>query len=204
MATDVFTKCDPLIVPGILASLAQTLPDVSLHPAGLIAVQKTLPFYVESTYYEFTQADQHPARTVKFIRTPQVLFVCNGDATDFAAFHQICPPVLNKTTVLDYARFYISHIVGPHGMNILVDTVEDLGLQEEPTPSMRKSLQDRIVPLALHASLPGSGFQLRGTLLISQTLYSVYLDIDVGGGVFPHVHKGIADLLPVTDRVLEA
>lgn len=203
MPSDPFIKCSAEETGDILSRLQTHILDLVVEMDRAFVIKKTLQFYAGATYYEVAEAHQNPARILSFIMTPNDILFCDGDAEKLIDFNFKNGLVLNKNTILDYVRFYMAHVTGPHGQSIIVDTVEDIGLQEEPSPGVRKSLGDRIIPLALHGSLPGAGYQCRGTLLIQKTLYSVYLDVDRLGRIMPRMNRVLADVLPVHDRILE-
>jgi hypothetical protein len=203
MPSDPFVKCTAQETEHILSRLQTHVLDLVIEMDRAFVIKKPLKFYADATYYEIAEAHQNPARILSFIVTGDDLLFCDGDVEKLIDFNFKSKLILNKNTILDYVRFYMGHVTGPHGQSIIVDTVEDIGLQEEPSPGVRKSLNDRIVPLALHGSLPGAGYQCRGTLLIQKTLYSVYLDVDRLGRIMPRMNTVLADVLPVQDRVLE-
>jgi hypothetical protein len=131
-------------------------------------------------------------------------FVCDGRADKLTAWNHAYPLTLDKDNVLDYVRFYFAHVVGSHGMTTVIDSVDDVGLEEEPTPSLRQSLSDKILPPTVQASLPTGGYQVAVTVLIRQTLYVAVFNVsDKDGSVTPSsTPRVIADLLPVTNIVL--
>lgn len=203
MFVDAFHKCTADDAARLLAFLDRTQPDHGFRQAGLVVLKKPLSFYPHATYFDGTQADQHPSRSVQVVMGPKQGLILNGRADDVLVFNQTYPLQLDRHLAIDYARFYFAHVTGPHGLSVIIDTVEDLSLREEPTPALRKSIGDKIIPLSLQASLNNGGYQLRCTLLIKQTLYNVVLDIDMAGQVSAQVGRVIAELLPVVDRVLE-
>lgn len=204
MFADAFIKCGTDEKKIILNELDYIIPNHGFLLPGLMVLKKILSFYDQSTYYEITQADQHPEKTIQIIIGQQKFFICNGYLHDLLLFNQQYPLILDRNNILDYVRFYFAHIVGPHGLSRIIDTVDDLYLKEEPTPNLRKSLHDKIIPLALNASLAGGGYQSRGTLLIEQTIFSVFIDVDPKGYIKVELGRVLADLLPISAKILES
>lgn len=203
MFTDPFVKCAAEETEQFINRLNQIMPDHGFRQAGLMVLKKQISFYPNATYYDISQADQHPLRTLQVIFTDDQFLICNGSAEEILAFNAQVGLRLDTAHVLDYSRFYLFHVVGPHGKSFVIDTVEDLMLEEEPTPGLRKALNDKIIPFALNASLAGGGYQIRGTLLIEKTLYSVFIDVTPEGRVTAHQARVLAEILPVVNRVLE-
>lgn len=203
MFTDPFVKCTPTEIETTLGLLDRIMPDHGFRSVGLLALKKPLSFYDRATLYELTQADQHPAKNLGLVICGKEVLICDGQSASILAYNNRVPFRLDQNLVLDYARFYLAHVVGVHGQPHVIDTVEDLLLAEEPTPGLRKSLNDKIIPFALNASLAGGGYQLRGTLLIERSLFGVLIDVDTKGEVKPHPARILAEILPVIDRVLE-
>lgn len=202
MFTDPFTKATADEIKNLLARLDRDYPDHGFRPGGLMVLRKNLSFYPDAVYYDLTQADGHPARHLSLVVHQDKTLILGGQAAAILQFNQTNILQLDRQQVIDYARFYLAHVVGPHGISYVIDTVEDLQLEEEPTPGLRKTLHDRIVPFALNASLPGGGYQLRGSLLVERTLYSVLIDINLRGETIVHLSRVLADVLPVVDRIV--
>jgi hypothetical protein len=204
MFIDAFIKCSQREMTDVLARLDQHLPHHSFRLQGLMMLKKKLGFYPDAFYLDLTQADQHPTPHLGVVYGPQERFlICRGDAPALMAFNQSYPLTLDRHLVLDYIRFYFAHITGPYGRSYLIDVVEDLQLKEEPTPALRRALHDKIVPLSLNASLAEGGYQARASLLVTQTLYSVFINVTFDGAVRVELGRVLADLLPVNDRALE-
>jgi hypothetical protein len=203
MFRDAYTKCSAHELGPALDDLSKIKPNHGLRLDGLMLLKKNLPYYTNGILYDATQADQHPALHHQWVMSGSFIYNMNGDPTLLYDFNNRVPLVLDRTTVMDYIRFYFSHIVGPHGLSWIIDTVEDLHLMEEPTPALRKALHDKIVPLSLNASLSGGGYQCRASLLVEQTLFSVFIDVNNQGRVGVELGRVLADLLPLGQRVLE-
>ncbi len=204
MFMDAFAKCTATEITFILEKLTTLDPQHNFHEQGLIALKKKLSFYPDAFYFNFTQADHHPVYHQTFVLgTNDKAYLCRGNADDLILFNQSYPLMIDRNLVLDYVRFYFAHIIGPYGPSILIDVVEDLQLREEPTPALRHALHDKIIPLSLNASLAGGGYQTRATLLVMQTLYSVFIDVAADGRIKVELGRVLADLLPVNDRALE-
>lgn len=204
MFTDPYNKCSPTETETVLKQLTGVYPNHGFRVEGLAALRKTIGFYGDAIYYDLTQADLHPAPTLQFVigKNGDVL-ILDGRVESILAFNATQPFRLDRHLVMDYVRFYLAHVTGLHGITTLIDMVEDLDLREEPTPGLRKSLHDKIVPLALNGSLPGSGYQLRATLLIGSSLYTAMIDVGADGAVTAAPSRVLADHLPVQDAVLE-
>ena len=201
--TDPFQKCSNEEIDGVIKRLDTMMPDHGLRVASLAVLRKPLHFYPGSMYYDLTQADTNPVRSIQIVLGKKAGHILDGSADKLAMFNLAFPLTLDKGNVADYARFYFTHINGPHGRTIVVDTVDDIHFREEPTPALRKSLNDKIIPLAINAALPDGGYQLRGTLLIRSALFSATIDIDMTGNVSAHAARVLADILPVGDLALE-
>lgn len=204
MFTDPYTKCTNDEIHMILARLDTVWPDHGFRASGLMMLKKQLGFYKDAIYYDLTQVNIHPARVTQFVFGPTQFFVCNGSRDSLVTLNRSYPIELDRTSVLEYIRFYFRHVTGPHGLSTIIDTVEDLHLKEEPTPSLRRALHDKIVPLTLNASLSGGGYQARGTLMVEQTLFSTFIDVTLNGDVSVELGRVLADLLPVSNQALES
>jgi hypothetical protein len=205
MFSDPFNKCPTSEIDAAVKRLAKAQPEYSFRTDGLAVLRKTLGFYNDAIYYDLTQADLHPPLSLQLVlgKTDDQILVLDGTSGPVLEFNRACPLKLDRHQVMDYARFYLAHVTGPHGITAVIDMVDDLNLREEPTPSLRKSLHDKIVPLALNGSLPGAGYQLRGTLLIKRSLYSALIDVSAAGEITATPSRVLADILPVHDTVLE-
>lgn len=203
MFTDPFTKCASDENQEILNLLDHIMPDSGFRSVGLMVLKKEIGFYPSGIYYEIAQVDQHPLRTIQIIQSGKKTLICSGSVEDILSFNMTTPLSLDASNAPDYTRFYLAHVIGNHGKATLIDTVEDLMLEEEPTPALRKTLNDRIIPFALNASLAGGGYQMRGTVLIEKCLYSAFFDVTSNGQVQAQMVRVLAEILPVVNRVLE-
>lgn len=203
MYSDPYLKCSGDETKSVLAKLDGLKPGHGFQPLGLMGLKKTLTFYKDALYYDLTQIDVYPNRTLQMVIGPAHAWVCNGSADDLMAFNKAYPLTLDRTLCLDYIRFYFKHVVGPRGLSFVIDTVEDLRLKEEPTPALRRTLHDKIIPLTLNASLSGGGYQARGTLMVEQTLFSTFIDVRMNGHITVELGRVLADLLPVSNQALE-
>ncbi len=204
MFTDPFTKCTPQEIDVLLKILDQQKPNHGFHVPGLMALKKSLDFYEGAFFYELTQADHHPAKNIALVANKQSVLLCDGMAQTIESYNKNAPIKLDQTKVMDYVRFYFAHVVGPHGITTIVDTVDDLLLVEEPTPGLRKALSDKITPMALNAALSDGTYQLRATLLVAKTLYGVLIDVDSQGKIDVQRTRVLAEILPVVNRALES
>lgn len=187
----------------MLKRLSDINPAHGFRAQGLAVLRKPLGFYPDATYYDLTQADVSPARSCQLVLTKKSILVLNGNVDQLCTFNLSAPLKLDRNQILDYARFYFAHVIGPHGLTGLIDAVDDINFREEPTPALRKALNEKIVPLTLNASLPDGGYQLRGTLLIKSTLFGAIIDIDLTGMVTATPGRVLAEVLPINDIALE-
>lgn len=204
MFTDAFIKCSADESAALLTRLTNSFSNHGLNKDGIMVLKKTLTFYKDAIYYDMTQIEPYPTRTLHLVDWGQDIFVCDGNESHLLAFNQKCPLLLDRTNILDYVRFYFAHVVGPHGLSRVIDTVDDLQLKEEPSAHVRKSLHDKIVPLVLNGTLTKGGYQARGTILVEQTMFSAFIDIQNTGAVTVELGRVLADLLPTSNRLLEA
>jgi hypothetical protein len=203
MFTDPYIKCGQDEIKMILTRLDHDCPEHGFQATGLMGLKKQMGCYKDALYYDLTQVDMNPSHTMQCLMGPHHFFLCDGSREHLAAWNKNYPLTLDRTNILEYIRFYFRHITGPHGLSILIDTVEDLHLKEEPTPALRRTLHDKIIPLTLNASLSGGGYQARGTVMIEQTLFSIFIDVKMNGEVTVELGRVLADLLPVSNQTLE-
>lgn len=204
MFTDPYIKCGNDEIQMVLARLSSDPSHAhGFQPAGLMVLKKQLGFYKDAVYYDLTQVDIHPVQTAQYVVGPTSVFLCDGSNDHLMNLNAAYPLVLDRTNILEYIRFYFRHVTGPHGLSTIIDTVEDLHLKEEPTPALRRTLHDKIIPLTLNASLSGGGYQARGTLMVEQTLFSTFIDVKTDGTVTVELGRVLADLLPVSNQALE-
>lgn len=203
MFTDAYQKCAPEEIEALLARMNDIYPDHGFRAQGLAVLRKTLGFYPGALYYDVTQADISPSRSVQIVVGKKSALILDGNLDRLHQFNLGYPLALDRNQVLDYARFFFAHVIGPHGQTVLVDTVEDINFREEPTPALRKTLNEKIVPLTLNASLTDGGYQLRGSLLIKSTLYNAIMDIDLTGIITAQPNRVLAEVLPINDMALE-
>lgn len=204
MFTDAFVKCSTDENISFLERFDQEIKNHGFVSTGLILLKKQILFYPNALYYDITQADQHPGRTIQVIVSKDRFYICDGNIDKLLEFNKSYPLTLDKSLALDYARFYFAHSVGPRGLSKIIDTVDDLQLKEEPTPLLRKTLHDKIIPLALNAALTNGGYQIRGTILVEQTIFSTFININLKGQVAVELGRVLADLLPISSRILES
>lgn len=203
MFTDAFHKCQPSEIDQVLKILQDLRPHHGFHSNGLEVLKKPLGFYPDAIYYDVTQADTHPERTCQLVWGKKHGHILDGNFGHLHQYNLSYPLTLNRTVVVDYVRFYLAHVVGPHGLTRVIDTVDDLNLRDEPTPALRSNLNDKIIPLALNAAVPGGGYQIRGTVLIKTTLYTCLFDVDMTGTLTATMGRVLADVLTLHDQVLE-
>jgi hypothetical protein len=201
--TDAFQKCTAAEIEHILETLTTIQPRHGFRAQGLEVLKKTLSFYPEAIYYDITQADLHPERTCQLVVGKKSAHILDGQFAHLHTFNLSYPLTLDRQNVVDYARFYLAHMMGPHGITRVIDTVDDLSLRDEPTPALRSNLNDKIVPLGLNAALTGGGYQVRGTILIKSTLYTALFDIDMTGTLSATMGRVLAEVLTLHDQVLE-
>jgi hypothetical protein len=204
MFTDAFIKCLADENISFLKRLDQEIKSHSFINTGLILLKKQILFYPGATYYELTQADQHPSKTMQVIVSEDRFYICNGNVDQLLELNKIYPLSLDKTLVLDYVHFYFAHTIGPRGISKIIDTVDDLQMKEEPNPVLRKALHDKIVPLVLNAGLTNGEYQMRGTILVEQTIFSTFINVNLNGQVTVELGRVLADLLPISSRILES
>lgn len=204
MFTDPFSKASLKETEEILQKLEVIAPKETFTAQGVSCLYKSLEFYPQARYYDITQADQHPARQCLVIDTPAATHLLNGNTESLYTFNEKIKIALSSELIEDYARFFIAHYRGSEGRTILIETVDDPIWLEDPTPSSRKLLSERITPLKITGTRKDGGWQLAVTLLIRNHMYEAQMEISPVGRVTFEQVETVAENLPVADLMMDA
>ena len=75
MFTDAFVKCTTEEIISFLERLDQEIKNHGFISEGLILLKKQILFYPDSFFYDITQADQHPSKTMQVIISKNKLMI---------------------------------------------------------------------------------------------------------------------------------
>lgn len=109
--------------------------------------------------------------------------------------------LINEETVLDYIRFFFSHVKGRHGRFIVCESLDNVNWKEEPPVSARKSFAEFICPMQIVEKRSDGVFKVDARMLLKDTLFKADVYIEPSGRVTLSDHQILIEGMPVLDHV---
>jgi len=115
--------------------------------------------------------------------------------------NELAPVKIDEETVLDYVRFFFSHVRGKHGRFILCESLENVNWKEEPPVTARKSFADFIKPMEILEKREDGVFKIDARMLLKDALFKVNVYVEPSGRVTLTDHEVLIEDMPVLDHV---
>lgn len=163
--------------------------------------ERPLPFYRSVSLLSLTAFTTHPVLTLEFFKTPQGLQRLDGSKESFHNLHRAHPPLLDRTVVVSYARFYLSRLQGADDSFKLVETLPEIEFTSEISPSRLLSLKQALFTAEVYPH--GTGFLVIAPLLYMDYLYKAEMAITPEGEVSIVREEVLLEEVPTRDIWLE-
>jgi len=106
---------------------------------------------------------------------------------------------LNEENVIEYVRFFFSHVKGRHGKFTICETADHIQWKDEPPQEVKKSLNQSIRPLELKEKRKDGVFVINAFMMLKDALFSVQVFVDPTGKVTMSDHEILIEDIPVLD-----
>ena len=199
MFKDAFVKLDAVQAEKLAVMINPHL-DQPFEPAGTAAMVHDLPFYPGWFLAELSRHDHYP---------PLVRYaVCNDKGEVHALnwsnepifrLNKIVPVVINDATMADYVRFFFTHVRGPHGRFLIIDTVDDIDWREEPAPAGRKALGRMIEPMYVKSREADGTIVFKLCVVFKDSLFQAEAHLKTDGRIAMTNEELLVEDIPVAD-----
>lgn len=105
---------------------------------------------------------------------------------------------IDRHMAADYLKFWLEYLrIGPERFS-LIESIDEIPWNEEPTPTARKFLSQRILPVNLLETTP-TNFMFKACVLFRDALFDCIFDITYNGNITIKDRKILVEDLNVTD-----
>tara|TARA_R110001592_G_scaffold3525_12_gene19907 strand:+ start:8932 stop:9552 length:621 start_codon:yes stop_codon:yes gene_type:complete len=201
MFDEAYTKLEINEIAAILDVLNQEVEGSVFDPLETTILSIDVPFYPG---YKFLNVADHATSP------PLERFVFQKDGTyDFIIINwkydtiydlnTKAPIALTDENVIEYVRFFFSHVKGRHGRFIICETADHIQWKDEPPPEVRKSLNKALSPLNLEEKRKDGVYVINAFMMLKDALFSVQIFVSPTGKVTMSDHELLIEDIPVLD-----
>lgn len=168
-------------------------------------LKRTLPFYKNSILVEMTDhKDKQPRQIASVIQKndgEHGVYILDWSNESIYALNQKLDLSLNNDNIADYVRFFFSYVRSQEGQFKIVDTPEHVTWRDEPTVTAKRALGKMIDPLYLIKKDENGAFQLSGSIVFKQSLFTSKISVSPKGIVEMYEQELLVDDIPVIEAL---
>ncbi len=112
------------------------------------------------------------------------------------------PISLDQDNVIEYVRFYFEYVKGRHGRFIICETADHIRWKEEPSDSIKQSLNKALSPLEIHKKNSDGSYVINAFMMLKSTLFGVQIFVRPNGNISMSDHQIVMEDIPVLDHIL--
>lgn len=204
MFDEAFTKLEIDEIAILLDHINKDIDGSVFDPLETTILAINVPFYQG---YRFLNIADHATNP------PLQRFIFQkNDTNDFViidwtyktiyALNKAAPISLNDDNVLEYVRFFFSHVKGRHGNFIVCESLDSIQWKDEPTSDIRKKVADIVVPLNIKEKRKNGTYIIEAFMMLKDSLFKVDIYVEQNGKVVMSDHEILLEKLPVLDSVI--
>lgn len=204
MFDEAFTKLEIEEIASILDIVNKKVEGSIFDPLETTIMAIDIPFYPKHRFLDIADyATNPPLQRFAIQKTGTMDFVLlDWSYKIIQQLNTSVPIALTEENVLEYVRFYFSHVKGRHGRFIVCETVDHIKWKDEPPEEIRKSINQAINPLEIIEKRKDGVYQVKAFMMLKDALFQSDVYIEPNGNVTITNHEVLIENVPVLDSVV--
>ncbi|MCB1592765.1 MAG: hypothetical protein KDI90_09970 [Alphaproteobacteria bacterium] len=200
MFQEAFKKLELEEVAMIVDQVNKQVEGSLFDPLETTILSIELPFYPGYRFLDIADHATNPPLQRYALERDKAFTLMDWTYRPIYAVNEKAPLTLDQENVLEYVRFFFSHVRGRHGRFILAESLESINWKEEPSPAERKSLGKMVDPLKVLEKLRNGVFKLEARMMLKDTLFKTDIYIEPNGKIVMGAHEILLEKMPVLDH----
>lgn len=204
MFDEAYTKLDIEEVAPIIDVLNNKVDGSIFDALETTILAINVPFYPGFRFLDVADhATNPPLQRFVFQKEGTFEFiVLNWSYKTIYELNTAAPIALSDENVIEYVRFYFSHVKGRHGRFIVCETADHIQWKEEPSQEIKKPLNDILSPLKIYEKRKDGVYIINAFMMLKDALFTVQVYVEPSGKVTMSDHEILMENIPVLDPSL--
>ncbi len=202
MFQDAYVKLDKDDTKSLIDTIKSSFDGGVFDPASTIVMERPLPFYKGSKFYDIADHRTMPPARRFAIAIKDDVMVLDFTNAPIYQLNEKTPIRLTKDNVSDYVRFFFSFVRGRHGRFLIVESVDDIQWREEPPPAARKAVGKLIAPITLLPDDGSGAYRMTAQMMFKDSLFQASIAVTPDGQVKIGGEQLLIEDIPVVDDTL--
>jgi hypothetical protein len=165
------TQLDPQAAQAILTEIAPLILPVKLpHDKTLVQVAD-LPFYKDYKFYALTDMTLPPPNVRYMLYKPGDVSLMNWTNEPIYVINEKAPIILDRKTLVPYAKFFFHYVRGQLGRFIIVEKPEEVTWLPNATDEEKAKVAANIMPVTYKGIGRDNLFTLTCTVIFKNALF---------------------------------
>lgn len=200
MFHEAFKKLEVEEVAAITDQVNRLVDGTLFDPLETTILAIQLPFYPGYRFLDIADHATNPPLQRYALERDSTYTLLDWTYRPIYAVNEKAPLTLDQENVLEYVRFFFSHVRGRHGRFVVAESLENIQWKEEPSPAERKSLGKLVEPLKIVEKLKHGVFKLEAKMMLKDTLFKADIYVEPNGKVVMGNHDILLEKMPVLDH----
>lgn len=202
MFQEAFKKLEVEEVARIIDQINKLVDGSLFDPLDTTILAIELPFYPGYRFLDIADHATNPPLQRYALEREGTYTLMDWTYRPIYAVNEKAPVSLDQANVIEYVRFFFSHVRGRHGRFIMAESLESINWKEEPSPAERKSLGKLVEPLKVMEKLRHGVFKLEARMMLKDTLFKTDIYVEPNGKVVMGNHDILLEKMPVLDQAV--
>jgi len=201
MYHEAYTKLDLDETASIIDTVNKKVEGSLFDPLETTILAIEVPFYTDWRFLDISDhATNPPLQRFVFQKDDEYVFL-DWTYKPIYQLNQDVPIKVDETNVLDYLRFFFSHVKSRHGRFTICESLESVSWKEEPPAEARKTFADIIKPMVIVEKGKDGTFKIEARMLLKDALFKTDVFVDPSGRVSMDNQEILVEDMPVLDHV---
>ncbi len=201
MFSNAFIKLDREEAQALVSEVNPHLKEGKFKEDTATVFAQDMSFYRGYRFLDIADFSAVPTVRKFAIYKPGDITILNWTNEPIYRMNERVPVKLDKDNVADYVRFFFSYIRGRHGRFIIVESVDDIGWNEEPPAAARKAIGQMIMPVEVKGEDGGGTFHLVCCMIFKDSLFCTDVHVKANGTVDLSNEELLIEDVPVQDDI---
>ena len=202
MFKEAYTKLEIDEVASILDRGNKMVEGSLFDPLETTIMAIDIPFYPGYRFLDIADYATNPPLQRYVLQKDDEFTLLDWTYKPIYKVNESAPISLDKENVIDYVRFFFSHVRGRHGRFILCESLENIKWKDEPLAAERKSFSQMIEPVKIIDVLKNGVYKLEARMMLKNTLFKTNIFVEPNGKVVMDNYEILFDEMPVLDHVI--
>jgi hypothetical protein len=201
MFSEAFTKLEIEEVAEIIDHVNAQAEGSLFDPLETTVLSVSVPFYPGYRFLDIADHASHPPLQRYALNKGKDFVLLNWSYKPIYDLNEQAPIKLDERNVLDYVRFFFSHVKGRHGRFKVIEGMDGIEWKDDLNIETRKSYGQMIAPMKIEEKTKEGIFKIKAMMMLKETLFKVDVYVEPNGRVTLSEHEVLVEEMPVLDEI---